>query len=372
MQHAIALARQAEGHTSPNPMVGAVVVRDGEIVGQGFHARAGEPHAEVHALHDAGDKAKGATLYVTLEPCNHHGRTPPCTDAILDAGITEVIYAVPDANPVATGGGQRLRTAGLQVSSHICHDEAYELNRFFFHHLQTKRPYVIAKFASSLDGKIATHTGHSKWITGDIARQRAHQLRHTVDAIMVGTGTAIADNPRLTTRLPIDNPKHPTRIVLDRQGRIPLSHHLFSPDLPNQTIVATTDAMPAQHKAELQQRGVDVLHLLTDSKQRISIDALLDELGQRSIQSLMVEGGATLLGTLFEASLIDEVWAFIAPMLIGGGHDAPAVIQGFGVARVDDAPRLHNVQLEQLGNDILLRGKLQPSTADKDSSCLQA
>lgn len=366
MQRALTLARKAEGYTSPNPMVGAVVVRDGEIVGEGYHQRAGEPHAEVNALRDAGDRSQGATLYVTLEPCNHHGRTPPCTDAILAAGIAEIVYAVPDPNPSASGGGARLREAGLRVDSHICHDDAYDLNRFFFHHIRTKRPYVIAKFASSLDGKIATHDGHSQWITSESARERSHQLRHAVDAIMVGTGTALADNPRLTTRLPIDDPQHPTRVVLDSKGRIPLTHNIFSSDLLGQTLLATTDVMPKKHERHLKQLGVDVLRLPENGWKQVDLEALLDALGERHLQSLMVEGGAELLGALFDAELIDEVWAFIAPMLIGGGQDAPSAIDGFGVALVDQAPRLKDMQIERLGEDILIRGKLKLSVSEKE------
>ncbi|MGJ3241198.1 MAG: bifunctional diaminohydroxyphosphoribosylaminopyrimidine deaminase/5-amino-6-(5-phosphoribosylamino)uracil reductase RibD [Anaerolineae bacterium] len=360
------LARKAEGFTSPNPMVGAVVVREGEIVGKGYHHRAGEAHAEINALREAGDKAYGATLYVTLEPCNHHGRTPPCTEAILASGITEVVYAVPDPNPPASGGGHRLREAGLAVISHICHDEAYDLNRFFFHRIRTKRPYVIAKFASSLDGKIATYEGHSQWITGEAARERAHQLRHAVDAIMVGTDTAITDNPRLTTRLPIKNPKHPLRILLDSRGRIPLDHKLFSPDLPGETLVATTDAMPKEHEQQLREQGTDVLRLPANGWKQVNLEALLDALGTRNLQSLMVEGGAQLLGALFDADLIDEVWAFIAPILFGGGQDAPSAIGGFGIALVDDAPRLKNMHIERLGDDILIRGQLKLSVAERD------
>lgn len=358
MQRALALAKLGEGYTNPNPMVGAVVVRDGQTVGEGYHHRAGEPHAEVNALREAGDATQGATLYITLEPCNHHGRTPPCTDAILEADIDHVVYAIPDPNSPASGGAQRLREAGITVTSHICHDRAHDLNRFFFHYIRTKRPYVIAKFASSLDGKIATRTGHSQWITGETARQRVHQLRHAVDAIMVGSGTAITDNPRLTTRLSIDNPQHPLRIVLDSTGKTPLKNALFSSDLPAKTLVATTDAMPQNYEKLLKQQGVDVLRLPKNEWQQVELNTLLDTLGTQSIQSLLVEGGSTLLGALFDADLVNEVWAFIAPVLIGG-KDAPSPIGRFGVETMDDALRLKSVQIEHFGEDILIRGKLK-------------
>ncbi len=364
MQHALDLARRAEGYTSPNPMVGSVVVRDGKIVGQGYHHRAGDPHAEINALNDAGVAAQGATLYVTLEPCNHHGRTPPCTEAIIEAGIAHVVYAVPDPNPKATGGAQHLREVGVTVTSHVCHDEAYDLNRFFFHHIHTKRPYVIAKYAMSLDGKIATKIGHSKWVTGEAARQRTHRLRHAVDAIMVGSGTAIADNPQLTVRTGQDNPRHPLRVVLDSKGRVSLNSRLFSTELPGKTAVATTDAMPAEHADRLIQKSIDVLCLPKDDHGRINLPRLLDVLGERQIQSLLVEGGSTVLGMLFDAGLIDEFWAFVAPVLIGG-IEAPSPLAGTGIATMDEALRLNNVQVEQLGDDILVRGKAK-SAVEKE------
>lgn len=362
MQHALDLARRAEGYTSPNPMVGAVVVSNGEIVGQGYHHRAGDPHAEINALNDAGEAAHGATLYVTLEPCNHHGRTPPCTEAIIKAGISYVVYAVPDPNPKAMGGAQRLREAGVTVTSHIRYDEAYDLNRFFFHHIRTKRPYVIAKYAMSLDGKIATKTGHSKWITGDAARDRTHQLRHAVDAIMIGSSTAIADNPQLTVRTGQDDPRHPLRIVLDSKGRVSLNSRLFSTELPGKTAVATTDAMPAEHGDHLTRKKIDVLCLPKDECGRVDLPSLLDALGERQIQSLLVEGGSTVLGALFDAGLIDEFWAFVAPVLVGG-IEAPSPISGAGIAMMDEALRLNHIQVERLGNDILIRGKVKSTIA---------
>lgn len=357
MQRALKLARQAEGYTSPNPIVGSVVVRDGQLVGEGYHQRAGMPHAEIEALHAAGDAAQGATLYVTLEPCNHHGRTPPCTEAIIAAGIAHVVYAVADPNPPASGGAQRLREAGLQVTADICADEAADLNRFFLYHVRTHLPYVIAKYAMSLDGKIATHTGHSQWITGKAARQHGHQLRHAVDAILVGSGTAIADNPRLTTRLSVDDPQHPLRIVLDSKGKVPLESHLFSPDLPGQTLVATTDAMSSKHEKQLAAYGVEVLRLPENGWKQVDIDALLHVLGQRGIQSILIEGGSTVLSAFFDGDQVNEVWAFIAPVIIGG-EDAPSPIGGFGAATMQQALRLADRQIELLGDDVLIRGKV--------------
>lgn len=357
MAQALDLARRGEGHTSPNPAVGAIVVKNGNVVGQGYHHRAGAPHAEVEALHDAGSLAQGATMYVTLEPCNHQGRTPPCTEAVINAGIDQIFYATGDENPQVAGSGhKRLIEAGLTVRQGPYTAEAQELNRFFFHYIRTQRPYVVAKFAVSLDGKIATHTGESQWITGDAARQRSHMLRHQVDAILVGANTAIADDPRLTVRLPhYDHSTHPIRVVLDSTGRIPLTAQLFQPDLPSQTFVATTQAMPASHRDSLFQQGVEVLTLPTNGAGRVDIVALLAELGQQEIMSLMVEGGSEVLGSFFQHKLVDEVWAFLAPMIIGG-QNAPSPVGGIGFSELTRAYSLQSPTIETVGNDFLIRG----------------
>ncbi|MBN1311971.1 MAG: bifunctional diaminohydroxyphosphoribosylaminopyrimidine deaminase/5-amino-6-(5-phosphoribosylamino)uracil reductase RibD [Anaerolineae bacterium] len=367
MQHAIKLAQLAEGCTSPNPMVGAVIVRDGQVLGEGYHHRAGMPHAEIEALRAAKGPVQGATLYVTLEPCNHYGRTPPCTDAIIASGIAHVVYAIPDPYPPAGGGAQRLRDAGLQVTNGICADEAADLNRFFLHHCNTKLPYVIARYASSLDGKIATRNGDSQWITGEASRRRSHQLRHAADAILIGAGTAIVDNPRLTTRLPMDDPRHPLRIVLDSRGRVPLENQVFSSDLAGRTLVATTDAMPTDHEKKLASCGVEVLRLPQNGWGRVDITALLHTLGQREIQSLVVEGGSTILGSFFDSELVDEVWAFIAPVIIGG-KDAPSPVEGIGVTALERALRLKDACIELLDGDWLISGKARLTA--KEQRCL--
>src|SRR5262245_4107174 len=261
MRRAFALARQAEGRTSPNPMVGAVIVRDGRIVGEGYHHRAGERHAEAEALGDAGDSARGAAMYVTLEPCAHYGRTPPCADAIIAAGVAKVYYAVSDPNPRVNGNAHaQLEAAGVVVHRGPCEDEARELNRPFFKHVMTGRPFVTAKFAMSLDGKIATSAGDSRWISNEAARRRGHELRNVTDAILVGVGTVLADDPRLTTRLSplspqnVEGPadvRHPLRIVADSRGRAPLTAGIFDPALPGKTALATTAAASSAHCAEL-------------------------------------------------------------------------------------------------------------------------
>ncbi len=356
MKRALELAKMGEGFTSPNPAVGSVIVKNGRIVGEGYHHRAGEPHAEVEAIRDAGDQAKGATIYVTLEPCNHQGRTPPCTQAIIDAGISKVVYAVGDSNPLVDGSGhRRLLDAGLQVERGPFESEARHLNRFFFHHMATKRPYVIAKFASSLDGKIATYTGQSQWITGGAARKQGHQLRHVVDAILVGAGTAVADNPRLTTRLAQEKVSHPIRIVLDSTGRVPINSTLFDPTLPSKTIVATTSQMPSTHRTALEEKDVEVWELPTTEQGQVQIESLLDRLGENSIQSLLVEGGSEVLGTFFEEDRVQEVWAFVAPMIIGG-QDAPEPVGGLGFASLAQASRLQSTSIAPVGDDFLIKG----------------
>lgn len=372
MRRALELARKAEGYTRPNPLVGAVIVQGDTIVGEGYHQRAGLPHAEREALRSAGEAARGATLYVTLEPCNHHGRTPPCTEAIIKAGLARVIYATPDPNPhVAGGGHRRLEEAGIAVVGGLCQQEAQHLNRFFFHHARSGQPYVIAKFAMSLDGKIATHTGHSQWITGEAARARGHALRHQVDAILVGVDTVRADNPHLTTRLAtIEDPRHPLRVVLDSRGRTPLDARVLSPDLPVQTLIATTDAMPRAYEAELHTRGAKVLRLPATPTGQVALRPLLETLGSHpfQVQSLLVEGGSTVLGAFFDGGhgYVHEVWAFVAPLLLGG-NGAPSPIAGTGAARLEHAPRLSSLSVERVGADVLIQGIVSPCDDDYEA-----
>ena len=368
MRRALDLAKQAEGFASPNPMVGCVIVRDGVVVGEGFHARPGAPHAEAAALAAAGEAARGATMYVTLEPCSHYGRTPPCTDAILDAGVTEVVFAAADPNPLACGGASTLEAAGVRARGGVCEDEARDLNRFFFAGLYLDRPYVIAKFAASLDGKIATRSGDSKWITGPEARLRAHDLRQAVDAILVGAQTVIADDPSLTARPEGRTAAHPLRIVLDSRGRTPISARIFDPARPGATIVASAETPTPLRRAALEARGVETIVAGASDAGRVNLPSLLHALKERGVQSLMVEGGGETLGAFFDAGLVDEVWAFLAPIVIGGA--APSPIAGAGPEKLGEALRLMKPSFEHLGDDILLRGTL--SVARKEASCLRA
>ncbi len=359
MKRALTLAKRAEGFTRPNPMVGAVIVKDGQIIGEGFHHQAGMPHAEIEALRMAGETARGATMFVSLEPCDHHGKTPPCTAAIIKAGIAEVHYAAQDPNPRVSGAGhRRLDNAGIRVSAGLCKEEATQLNRAFFHTVTTGKSYVIAKFAMSLDGKISTRAGHSQWISGAESRLAGHKLRQFCDAILVGAETVIADDPQLTVRLPDVAPAHPLRVVLDSRGRVPHSAKLFSPDLPGKTLVAATNHMPPYRRMKLEEKGVEVLILPQNDDGRVSLTALPDELGKRGYNCLQIEGGGTVLGAFFDAKLVNEVWAFIAPMVIGG-NDAPTAVGGMGVAHLSEALRLENPIVQKLGDDFLIKGQVK-------------
>lgn len=363
MQRAIELAKRATGNTSPNPLVGAVIVRDNVVIGEGWHKQAGCAHAEIDAIKNAqanGHSTNNATIYVSLEPCSHHGKTPPCTQAILDAGFAKLVYATADTNKQAGGGADLLSAEGIHIIAGVCEELAKQTNRFFFHYQQHGTPFVIAKFACSLDGRTATRTGHSQWITGKKAREQGHVARQAVDAIIVGAQTAIADQPQLTVRNPDafkhTIPAHPLRIVLDSKGRVPLDNSLFDKSLPGNTMVVTTNAMPQAHEQQLIQNGIEVLRLpLSAQSNYPNIELLLKELGSRQIQSVLIEGGHTVVGDFLDHSLINEVWAFIAPVLIGGKESAPSV-GGLGFDLLDNAPRLTNVSIEQLDADILVRG----------------
>ena len=364
MRHALGLAARATGCTTPNPLVGSIVVRDGVVVGEGWHRAAGQAHAEAEALAAAGDAARGATLYATLEPCRHHGRTPPCVDAILAAGIRHVVYALDDPNPAAAGGAEALRRAGVEVTQGVEEEAARALNRFFLHHVETARPYVIAKSACSLDGRVATRTGESRWITGPASRRRGHELRQAVDAIVVGADTVIADDPSLTVRLDAaalapEQVRHPRAIVLDSRGRVPLDRRLLAAPRATRTLVATTPAMPETHRRELERLGCEVLRLdPVAGTSRVPLRALVDVLGARQVQSLLVEGGPEVLGGFLDANLVDELWSFVAPLVVGGAGARPAV-GGEGIDRLAEAARIERPQVECLGPDVLIRGELR-------------
>lgn len=352
MARALELAECARGRTSPNPMVGAVLVRHGEVVGQGFHRRAGQPHAEILALRQAGERARGAILYINLEPCCHYGRTPPCTEALIEAGVSEVHMAMEDPNPLVHGKGRlALEAAGVRTVVGEREAEAGQLNEVFTKYIITGHPFVTAKFAMSLDGKTATSTGESRWITGAAARRHVHELRDVSDAICVGVNTILADDPRLTTRLDRPDVRHPLRVVLDSRGRAPLTAQVFNPALPGNTSVATTHSMPASHRAALESRGVAVWVLPHDDEGRVALRALLDRLAEREVASLLVEGGGGVLASFVRERLVDKVLAFVAPLIIGG-EEAPTPVRGYGVLRLADALRLDRVAVDCIGEDV--------------------
>ncbi len=358
MRRAFELAWSAVGLTSPNPPVGAVLVSDGRVVGEGFTQPAGQSHAEIVALTRAGNLARGATLYVTLEPCSHHGRSPPCTDAIIAAGVAEVWVSTTDKNPLVSGTGiDQLRRAGITVHVGQGQYEADELSAPHTKLITTGRPLVTAKFAMSLDGKIATRSGDSKWITGEESRRYVHELRALSDAIMAGIGTVIADDPLLTARRPDGTPlpRQPLRVVVDSSGRIPLESTLLKQ--PGETLVSTVGG-PEEKLASLEVAGAEVL-TVPESDGRVDLLALLNELGDRGVTTVFVEGGATLLGSLFDAGLVDRIVGFVAPVIIGGGS-ALSPVGGVGVDRMVDALTLSDVQVQTFGADVAVTGWCSP------------
>jgi len=354
MAHALALAERGRGLCSPNPMVGAVVVSEGRLVGEGFHARAGGPHAEAEALRQAGDRARGATLYVTLEPCNHQGRTPPCVDAILGAGIRRAVVAAGDPNPRVRGGGTRaLREAGLEVLSGCREDEARACNRVFLAAMERLRPHVTLKCAMTLDGKIAAFDRSARWITGDAARLEAHRLRSQSDAVMVGIGTVLADDPALTVRLDPPWPREPLRIVVDSGARLPLAARLIDSGTPARAVVAVADEAPAERLARLEARGVTVLSCKSRDG-RVDPADLCARLFALDVTGVLLEGGSELNGAFIEAGLVDRVAIFIAPLLIGGAT-APTAVGGHG-RLLSEAIRLQSLEARPVGPDWLIEG----------------
>jgi len=365
MECALSLARLAMGYTSPNPAVGAVVVKDGLIVGMGYTQPAGLDHAEVMALRQAGDKAQGATMYVTLEPCSHYGRTPPCSQAIIAAGILEVYMSLLDPNPMVSGQGvSKLNEADIKTHVGMCQQEAREINEAYIKHITTGLPFVVAKFAMSLDGKIATRTGDSKWITKEETRKYAHALRYTVDAVMVGVNTIVADNPQLTARgcggRGGIGKIQPLRLVVDSKGRVPLSAHIFEP--PGEVLLAVAAPFDSVKKKKFTQVGAEVLELPARGG-AVDIVELLKLLGKRGIVTVLVEGGGKLLGSLFDHHLVDKVLAFISPIIIGGCKASS--VGGNGVDNIAKALRLTRVSIKSFSDDILVSGYVEEGFPQK-------
>lgn len=358
MRLALALAERGRGRVSPNPLVGCVVVKDGEVVGEGWHARAGGPHAEVAALAAAGDRARGATVYVTLEPCDHHGRTPPCTEALLAAGVDRVVAATLDPNPLVDGRGvARLKQGGVQVDVGLLAREAEQQNEVFRVAQRERRPFVLYKTAMSLDGKIAVRTGRSRWITGESSRDRVHRWRDEFDAVAVGINTVLLDDPALTTR--IAGGHTPRKVVFDSVARTPTTARLFDDDPqgePGRVTVFVTDEAPAARVEALKARGAEVVAVRAD-RGRPDVAAALSELYARDVTSLLLEGGGTLAWDFFAARSVDRVAWFVAPKLLGGSAAGP--LAGLGVASVEEAFELADVLTETIGHDLLVTGKVR-------------
>ena len=358
MSKALALAEKGRGWTSPNPMVGAVVVKDEIIVGRGWHQCVGGPHAEVYAIDDAGEKARGATIYVTLEPCNHFGRTPPCTQKILDAGIKRVVVAMDDPNPGVKGGGNRyLMEKGVEVTTGVCEKEARTLNEGFACWVTTRRPFVIAKCAATLDGRIATSSGDSKWVTGPAARGVVHQIRHGVDGIMVGIGTAIADDPSLTTRIDGEIGSDPTRIILDTRLELPPTAKMLRQKSSAATWIVCGPEADDNRRLALEGAGARIIPCGL-KEGHVDLSQLMDKLGDEGITSLLIEGGGTVLGSAFSAGIVHKILFFYAPKILGGDDGVP-ICRGVGPKSMQDSLAVRDLRVSQVGPDVMLQGYLK-------------
>ena len=348
MCRALDLAAQGRGRTSPNPMVGCLIVRDGIVIGEGFHEKAGSPHAEVHAVRAAGGDLSGATVYVTLEPCTHHGRTPPCTDLLVENRPVRIVVAMPDPNPKVAGRGiLQLREAGIQVDVGLCEAEARVLNEVFIKYITTGLPFVIAKCAMTLDGKIATREGDSKWITGEAARGKVHELRDEVDAILVGSRTVMMDDPSLTTRLASGDGKDPVRIIMDADDYLDPTSRVFRSESAAPTWVVLPEGRHFEGAAEVIS--------LPSGDGGVDMKYLMKELGRREITSVLIEGGGTTHAAAFAAGLVDKVMFFVAPKIIGG-RDAVTAVEGEGTATLKEAIRIERMTAQPIGEDLLIQG----------------
>lgn len=355
MKRALELAELALGRTSPNPVVGAVVVNNGEIVGEGYHHRAGTPHAEVHALRAAGSLSRGSTIFVTLEPCSHHGRTPPCANALIDAGVKRVVIATEDPNPLVAGRGvSLLEEAGIETRVGVLQEEAVHLNQFFFKYIKSGRPYVTIKSAMTLDGKIATAGGDSRWVSGEESRRLVHQMRNVYDAIMVGIGTVLKDDPLLNTRLDDAIGRDPVRVIIDSMLQLPLNSQIFKTARQQKTLLFCSDQAKADQMARLEQVGIEVI-TLPGTEEILPLDEILVELGKRELCSVLVEGGAEINASLIENGLADRIHLFIAPKIVGG-RGAPTPVGGLGAELMKDAIPIKLMETAYCGQDILLTG----------------
>ena len=350
MLRAVRLARNGIGFVNPNPLVGAVIVKNGNIIGEGWHEQYGQPHAERNALKNCTESPEGAEIYVTLEPCCHHGKQPPCTEAIIQAGIRKVYIGSDDPNPLVAGkGAELLRQAGIEVQTGVCQAECDKLNKIFFHYITTKAPYCMMKIAMTADGKTATRTGLSRWITNEASRRHVHETRKQFSGIMCGIGTVIADNPSLTCR--IENPSNPTRIICDTHLRIPVECNIVRTADQVPTIVATSSQDEAKLE-KLRNHGVQILKIKAHEG-NINLKLLMKKLGEQGIDSVLLEGGACLHESALRAGIVQHVQIYIAPKIFGG-VSAKTAVGGLGVEEVDEAYRLSTPEIRTFGSDILL------------------
>lgn len=350
MQRAIELAKRGEGFVSPNPLVGAVIVKDGKIIGEGWHEKCGELHAERNALKNCKESTQGSTIYVTLEPCCHYGRTPPCTEAIIEAKISRVVIGSRDPNPLVSGkGAEILRKAGIEVIEDFMRDECDKLNPIFFRYITSKLPYVSLKYAMTADGKIATYSGKSKWITNEFSRNDVHRLRKKHRAIMVGIGTVLADNPMLNCR--IENGRNPIRIVCDSKLRIPLDCNICKTANEISTLVVSA-IEDSEKQAELEKMGVKTL-ILPDKNGKVDLKKLMQYLGEKSIDSVLIEGGGTLAYSALQAKIVNHIYSYIAPKIFGG-ENAKTPVESVGVETPDDCFKLKRTAVREMGSDILI------------------
>ena len=355
MRLALSLAKKGEGKVSPNPMVGAVLVKNGKLIAKGYHRYFGGPHAEVEAIQRAKDKARGCTLYVTLEPCSHYGKTPPCTQAIIRAGVRRVIIATLDPNPVNSGRGvQELKKAGIETELGVCEEEATKVNEAFFKFMKKKIPFVVVKVASSLDGKIATSKGESKWITGQKAREFAHRLRDKMDAILVGINTVISDDPSLLA----PSKDSLARVILDSKLRIPLNSKILKDQDKADTFIFTTSKADRQKLCELKSRGIKVAIVKEDQDGRVDLEEVLKKLASLEIMILLVEGGGKVIGSFFDKGLVDKLFLFLAPRIIGG-RNSLTWVEGRGVDLLSQTPHIEVSSLRKIGQDFLLEGYIK-------------
>jgi diaminohydroxyphosphoribosylaminopyrimidine deaminase/5-amino-6-(5-phosphoribosylamino)uracil reductase len=354
MRRALRLAEKGRGRTSPNPMVGAILVRDGRLVGEGYHAKAGEAHAEIVALQQAKEEARGSTLYLNLEPCTHYGKTPPCTPQVIESGVIRVVIGMEDPNPLVKGKGiEMLRKAGLHLEVGILEKECQRLNEAFCKYILKKEPFVILKVAATLDGKLATRNGDSKWISGEASRRFVQKLRDQVDGVLVGIGTVLKDNPQLTAR--IRGGRDPYRIVLDSRLKIPEEAKVIGIS-PSKAIIATTELAPKDKIEKLEKRGVRIL-ILDSQEGKINLKSCLSKLGEIGMMSLLVEGGSQVNGSFLDEGLIDKLLLFLSPKLIGD-HQALGIFAGRGACSLDEAVSLKGMKTKRIGEDILLEGYL--------------